>query len=239
MASQAQPIPGAQSQSHAFGGDFRSTNLDLVLATAIALGLPPTCAWLWRVTGGAAAALVLYYLVCCVLIVRWRKGTLDYHKPARWPWPLLAVSLLPPLVLAILNWRTLPNYAASVAGLLLTALVWAPLNAAMEQLSWFYVLDAWRNRWTAGWLRWAGLAIGVVLMLAMVALIHALFWIEFLPTADPNPWSWVLIPANMALTLCYVLLYYRSRSMWPTYAIHFLTDLQLVLIANYSIVPYL
>ncbi|HEX9371269.1 MAG TPA: hypothetical protein VF897_09690 [Roseiflexaceae bacterium] len=42
--------------------------------------------------------------------------------------------LRPAGALAAINWSTLPNYGAPPAGLLLTALVWAPLNAAMEQL---------------------------------------------------------------------------------------------------------
>lgn len=237
--SQAHTQPFERPTTAGFGGDFRATNLDLALATITALGLPFACAWLWNTTGGATAGLALYYGVCCVLVVRWRKGTLDYRRPARWPWPLFAVSLLPPLALAALNWNALPNARAPLFGLLLTVLIWAPLNAAMEQLSWLYVLDGWRNRWTAGWRRWAGLAIGIVLLMILVTLIHVLFWIRFLPEAGPNRLSWAVIPVNTFMTLCYALLYYRSRSMWPTFVIHLLADLQLVLIAHYSILPYL
>ena len=140
-----------------FGGDFHATNLDLVLASLIALGLPFATSWLYTATGGATASLILYYVVCCVIVVLWRKRTLDYHRPARWPWLLLGLSLLLPLANAALNWGTLPNAHAPLWGLLVTALVWAPMNAALEQLSWFYVFDAWRNRWRAGNLRWVGL----------------------------------------------------------------------------------
>jgi hypothetical protein len=34
-------------------------------------------------------------------------------------------------------------------------------------------------------------------------------------------------------------IYYRSGSMFPTWIIHLLADLQLVLLAHYSILPYL
>jgi hypothetical protein len=227
-----------QTGTKRFGGDFRSTNLDLLLGATVALGLPAACAWLWEATHGALSGLALYYLVCCV-IVRWRKGTLDYAWPARWPWALLAISLLPPLALAALNWDTLPDTQAPFGGLLATALVWAPLNAAMEQLSWLYVLDAWRNRWPDGRPRRLGLLAGVVLMVVFVTLIHVIFWIRFLPAAEPSPWSWAIVPVNLGLTTCYALLYYRSRSMWPTFGIHLLADLQLVLIARYSIIPHL
>jgi hypothetical protein len=51
------------------GSSFRATNLDLVLATIIALGLPFACQWLFAHTGGAVASLLLYYGVCCVAVV--------------------------------------------------------------------------------------------------------------------------------------------------------------------------
>lgn len=59
-------------------------------------------------------------------------------------------------------------------GFVLTILIWVPLNAAMEQLSWFYVLDAWRNRWQSGVPRWLGLIVGIVLLVILVTLIHLL-----------------------------------------------------------------
>ncbi len=136
------------------GSNFRATNLDLVLATGIALGLPFACAWLLDRSGGAISSLVLYYGVCCIAVVWWRKGTLDYRWPERWPWLLFILSLLVPLAIGALNYGTLPNYQAPLPGFLLTIFIWVPLNAAMEQLSWFYVLDAWRNRWQHGAPRW-------------------------------------------------------------------------------------
>lgn len=218
-----------------FGGDVRTTTLDLVLSTIVALGLPFAALWLLDATGGAAAGLALYYGLCCVALVRWRKGALDYRRPARWPWMLFIASLLLPLGNAALNWGALPNYGASALGLLLTALLWAPLNACMEQLAWIYVLDAWRNRWASGALRWVGLVVGIALLVALVSLIHILFWARFLPETSAPERLPLTIGLNLALTASYVLLYRRARSMWPTALIHLLVDLQLVLLANYSI----
>jgi hypothetical protein len=222
-----------------FGGDFRATNLDLVVASVIALGLPFATTWLYSVTGGATASLILYYVVCCVIVVLWRKRTLDYRRPARWPWLLLGLSLLLPLANAALNWGTLPNAHAPLWGLLVTALIWAPMNAALEQLSWFYVFDAWRNRWRVGNLRWVGLVVGALLLVTLVALIHIFFWSRFLPVATNARFGFLTPVLNLILTVAYGALYYTSRSMWPVFIIHFLVDLQLVLIGNYSIVPYL
>src|SRR5215831_9850317 len=222
-----------------FGGDFRATNLDLVLASLIALGLPLATSWLYTATGGATASLILYYVVCCVIVFLWRKRTLDYRRPARWPWLLLGLSLLLPLANAARNWGTLPNAHAPLWGLLVTALIWGPMNAALEQLSWFYVFDAWRNRWRTGNLRWVGLLVGAALLVTLVALIHILFWARFLPVATNARLGFLTPILNLVLTAAYGALYYRSRSMWPVFIIHYLVDLQLVLIGNYSITPYL
>ncbi len=226
-------------QQDRFGGDFDSTNLDLLLAVVIALGLPFAAAQLFTLTGGAATSLILYYGVCSLLVVRWRKGTLDYRWPRPWPWKWFLLCLPVPLALAVTNWGTPPAGNASTAGFLITLIGWSLLNGALEHLSWFYVLDAWRNRWRAGTLRWVGLTVGVLLLLAFVALIHALFWLLFLPTAKPSAWSWAAVPLNMLLLGTYTLLYYRSRSMWPVFVVHALADIQLVALAYYSILPAL
>lgn len=220
-----------------FGGATRTTNLDLLLAPVVALGLPVVALWLLQATGGALASLVLYYLICGVVLVRWRKGTLDYRWPERWPWLLFGVSLLGPLAVAAINWFSLPRAGGSPLGVALTALVWAPLNAAYEQLSWLYVLDAWRNRWTSGWQRWLGLAVGILLILVLVGLIHVVFWIRFLPAGPATGLAALVVPINTAMTAAFALLYYRSRSLWPTFIVHLLLDLQLVLIAHYAILP--
>ncbi len=233
------PVESVDRPERVPGRDFRATNLDLVLATLIAPGLPFVCQWLFQHTGGALVSLILYYGVCCVAIVWWRKGTLDYRWPKHWPWLLFLLSLFVPLAIAALNYGSLPDYHASLPGFLLTILIWVPLNAAMEQLSWFYVLDAWRNRWQSGFLRWLGLIVGIVLLVILVTLIHLLFWVYFLPTARPTPYSWLGIPLNLLLTASYAALYYRSGSMFPTFFIHLLADLQLVLLAHYAIWPYL
>lgn len=220
-----------------FGGATRTTNLDLLLATAVALGLPFLTASLLWVTGGATLSLVVYYLVCGVLLVRWRKGTLDYQWPERWPWLLFGLSVLGPLALTAINWASMRPLSAPATGVALTALVWAPVNAAYEQLSWLYVLDAWRNRWPSGWRRWLGLVVGVALMITLIGLIHVVFWIEFLPTTEPTRWSRLSLPINFAMSAAFALLYYRSRSLWPTFVLHLLIDLQLVLVPRYSILP--
>lgn len=220
------------------GYTFRSTNLDLALATLIALGIPFAAEQLLTITGGAALSLLLYYGVCCIGIVLWRKGTLDYRRPLRWPWLLFGLGLLVDAGITFLNYGTLPNVRAPLPGFLLTLLLWVPLNSALEQLSWVYVLDSWRNRWSGGTAHILGLVVGLVLLLALIGMIHVLFWIHFLPTAN-TPFATVSLILTLLLTVTQVGLYYRSGSMWPTWIVHFFSDLQLVLLAHYSILPAL
>lgn len=215
---------------------FSPDNLDLVLATIIGIGLPFAAAWFLTWTGGALVSLILYYGLCLVL-VRWRRGTIDYHWPDRWPWPIFLPSLLLPLAITVINLGALPNQGAPLAAVLLTLVVWGGLNAACEQLLWFYVLDSWRWRWRQGPQRWVGLGIGVLLLLLLVGLIHALFWARFLPVAESTALTRFSIPLNLILTGAYYWLYRRSGSMWPVFVLHFLVDAQLVWIARYSILP--
>lgn len=219
---------------------FSPDDLDLVLAAVIGIGLPFAAAWLWTWTGGALASLLLYYGLC-LLLVRWRRGTLDYHWPARWPWPIFLPSLLLPLAITVINLGALPDQGASLVAVLLTLVVWGGLNAVCEQLLWFYVLDSWWLRWRGRQspLRWLGLGIGVLLLLVLVGLIHALFWARFLPVAEPTALTRFSIPLNLILTGAYYWLYRRSGSMWPVFVLHFLVDAQLVWIAHYSLLPAL
>jgi hypothetical protein len=216
---------------------FAPTTLDLGLAALVAIGLPFAAAWLFDWTGGALASLVLYYGVCCLAVVRWRRGRLDYHWPARWPWLIFLPSLLLPAVLAFINLEALPREGSGRTAVILTLLIWGGINAACEQLSWFYVFDSWRLRWREGVARWVGLGVGLLLTLGLIGLIHALFWAKFLPLAEQTGLTRFSLPLNMVLTGAYYWLYRRSGSMWPVFVLHFLVDAQLVWIAQYSIWP--
>jgi hypothetical protein len=229
----------AGAPADAAAAPFRPTGLDLVLAAGVAIGLPVAAARLLDRTGGAAAGLALYYGVCCLALVRWRRGRLGYRWPGRWPWAAFLAALAVPLASAAANRGTLPDIDGAPLGVALTLLLWAPANAALEQLSWFYVFDAWRLRWPAGGRRWAGLAVGTLLMLVLVGLIHGLFWARVLPVADERAGPPVGIALNALLLAAYVALWLRSRSLWPVFFVHLAADAQLVLIARYSILPHL
>lgn len=222
-----------------FGGETPTATLDLILAVAVALGLPFLALGLLNLTGGALTSLLVYYGLCGALLYRWRLGALDYERPARWPWPWFVAGVALAGAITWRNWGALPDYGAPWGEVFFTAVVWGGLNAALEQYAWLYVLVAWRNRWQDGWRRWAGLVVGIALILTLVSVIHIVFWAAVLPTATATPLSWLTVPLNTALTLTYVMMYFRARSFWPTFVVHFLVDLQLVLLARYSILGQL
>ncbi|MBP1468768.1 hypothetical protein EYB53_023865 [Candidatus Chloroploca sp. M-50] len=222
-----------------FGGDTPTTNLDLILALLIAFGLPWLTLGVLHWTGGALTSLFIYYVVCGVLLYRWRLGSLDYDRPTRWPWAMFLLGVLLAGAITFRNWNAFADAGAPWWGIWLTAVIWGGVNAALEQFSWLYVLIAWRNRWATGWQQKLGLIIGSFLLLTLVTLIHIIFWAEVLPEARQTGATWLTVPLNTLLTLTYVVMYFQARSFWPTFLVHFLVDLQIVILARYSIVPYL
>ncbi|MDW5562127.1 MAG: hypothetical protein SA339_02790 [Methanomassiliicoccus sp.] len=125
----------------------------------------------------------------------------------------------------------LPGVAVSLA-------LWVPINALSEQLLWVYIFEAFQTRWKKGVGRVAGTVVGVLMTIIFVGLIHALFWGEFLPGfRSVFPLSQIFLSAQFVMTVGYLLLFQRTRSMVPLFLLHIIADAALVLGAAYSIVP--
>ena len=116
---------------------------DLLLAAALGLLLPPILGWLYGLSGALLPMLLYYGLAWGV--VQWRRGSSGYFNPfPKRITPFFYLNLgviVCSLIFAYLSRNTFPGSA--VSGILLTALVWAPLNAASEQLLWIYLFEAW------------------------------------------------------------------------------------------------
>jgi hypothetical protein len=123
--------------------------------------------------------------------------------------------------------------------MLLTLIVWAPLNALMEQLSWIYCYDAFASRFTKKNQRIMGNIIGLVLMLSLVGLIHVLFWAKFTPAYSVSSSFFVFTALQFATTGLYIVLYRKVHSMIPLALVHIISDVGLVLVSGFSILPYL
>ena len=216
---------------------FRSTNLDLALALVATFLLPLACMVLldWS---GALLPLVLYYGVFCFALVYKRKGSLEYFKPISWVWPLFLFLLSIQVLTQVAGALTIVPTDDEMVGVVLTLLLWVPLNALAEQLLWVYIFDSFETRWTERRKRFIGGIVGILLALVFVGMIHALFWGSFLPSFESvAPWSYIFFATQFVITPGYLFLYRRSGSMWPIFALHIIADATLVIAAQYSIIP--
>ncbi|MDD1756622.1 MAG: CPBP family glutamic-type intramembrane protease [Methanomassiliicoccales archaeon] len=218
---------------------FKANNLDLALALVATFLLPVACMLLldWS---GALIPLILYYGVFCFALVYFRKGSLEYYRPMSWVLPLFLFLLLIQALTQVAGALTIIPSNDELVGVLLTLLIWVPLNAFTEQLLWVYIFDSFETRWTERKKRLVGGVIGILLTLVFVGMIHALFWGSFLPSFESvAPWSYIFFATQFIITPGYLFLYRRSGSMWPIFAIHIVADATLVITAQYSIIPNL
>jgi membrane protease YdiL (CAAX protease family) len=216
---------------------FKANNLDLALALVATFLLPVACMLLldWS---GALIPLILYYGGFCFALVYFRKGSLEYYRPMSWVLPLFLFLLLIQALTQVAGALTIIPSNDELVGVLLTLLIWVPLNAFTEQLLWVYIFDSFETRWTERKKRLVGGIIGILLTLVFVGMIHALFWGSFLPSFENvAPWSYIFFATQFIITPGYLFLYRRSGSMWPIFTIHIVADAMLVITAQYSIIP--
>jgi hypothetical protein len=217
---------------------FQSTNIDIIIALVATFLLPLACSALLDMNG-ALLPLALYYGVFCVLVVYWRKGSLEYVRPLAWV-PVLFFLLLAVQLLAQLSGAMTiePARSTDQLGIALTLVIWAPLNALMEQLLWIYIFDAFANRTSS---KKAGLVlagVGILMTLTFVGMIHALFWGRFLPSyATMMPWTAIFFASQFIMTIGYIVLYRKTGSMWLIFPLHLIADAALVIFGQYSILP--
>lgn len=222
------------------GTDFRSTNLDIALAIIATVGLPILCSKLYESTG-ALLPLVIYYGVFCYGIVKWRKGTLDYRWPEKLISPLfIGLFIIQLLIFYSVSKLIVPAEGFSRGGFILTLIIWTPLNAFAEQLLWIYVYDAFAHRFETKALKTVFSGLGMLFYLGMIALIHILFWTKFLMGFRHTAPYWQLFMGlQYPLTIGYLVIYKRTKSMYPIALLHLFQDVTGVLVAGYSIIPYL
>jgi hypothetical protein len=82
--------------------------------------------------------------------------------------------------------------------------------------------------------------IGGALYIALIGLIHALFWGKFLlGSSYMFPFTQLFIIIQFIMPIGYIFLYRRTGSMWPIGIIHLYLNITGVLFSGYSILPYL
>lgn len=222
--------------------------VDLVLAGIAALLMPVIAGYLFDLTG-ALIPMAIYYGLFAILIVRWRKGSLDYaiqwgsvKEQFRGYLTPLFISLFSLQgLLVITSWFTLIRVdPLNPIGWILTLAIWAPINAFSEQLIWLYTFDSFAEFYKEGRRRSIMVFIGGGLYIALIGLIHALFWGKFLLESNYIfGFTQVFFLIQFIMPIGYVFLYRRTGSMWPIGIIHLFLNVTGVLFSGYSILPHL
>lgn len=227
---------------------YNPKDLDLVIALIAAILMPIAAGFLFDISG-ALIPMAMYYGIFAILIVRWRKGSLNYelergnlsNQFRRYMTPLFIVLFALQGVLVVTSWFTLIRHSiVDPVGWILTLLIWAPMNAFSEQLIWLYTFDSFAEYYKEGRKRSAMIIVGGVLYLALIGLIHALFWGKFLLESNyVFLFTELFFVIQFIMPIGYIFLYRKTGSMWPVGIIHLLLNVTGVLFSGYSIIPYL
>ncbi|TFG31931.1 hypothetical protein EU528_04805 [Candidatus Thorarchaeota archaeon] len=228
--------------------NYKPTSLDLILAAIAAILMPLAVGYLFDLTG-ALIPLLIYYGLFAVLIVRWRKGSLDYKiekenlkaQFRRYLTPLFILLFMLQGIIVLSSWFTLIRIGyVDPIGWILTLLIWAPINAFAEQLIWLYTFDSYAEFYKEGRKRSVMVFIGGGLYIALIGIIHAVFWGKFLLESNyVFPFTELFFSIQFIMPIGYIFLYRRTGSMWPIGIIHAFLNISGELISGYSIIPYL
>jgi hypothetical protein len=228
--------------------NYKPAQLDLLIAAIAALGMPILAGYLFDLSG-ALIPMAMYYGLFAILIVRWRKGTLDYEiqrgnlraQFRQYLTPLFGFLFFLQTILVVISFLTIiPVEPIDFSGWILTLAIWAPVNAFSEQLIWLYTFDSFAEYYKEGRKRTALVFVGGALYIALIGLIHALFWGKFLRgSIYLFPFTELFFIIQFIMPIGYIFLYRRTGSMWPIGIIHVLLNLSGILFSGYSILPYL
>lgn len=111
--------------------EFKPNNTDLVLALIATFGMPLISGLLYEFTG-ALIPMLIYYVLFCVIVVMWRKKSLEYHIPKDWAIKYFLIFVGVQIVTQIFAAILIKISYDPPLGILLTVLIWAPINAFME-----------------------------------------------------------------------------------------------------------
>ena len=217
---------------------WQPRKLDLYLAVLIAILLPIIAGLLYGLTG-ALLPMLLYYGLAWG-IVNWRRGSTGYFNPfPKRITPFFYINvgvILISLVCAYLARNQFPS--STLTGILITALIWAPLNAATEQLLWIYLFESW-DLYPAK-PRPLFRVIGLVLFAAFVGMIHTMYWAKFLETVNPQlVFGAFFVILTSVSGFLHLVVWRKSNHMILTFIPHFLLNLAPIFWTGYSILPSL
>ena len=224
--------------------EWKPTPFDLGLSTVIAVIFPLVAQFLYLGTGALIPMLIYYGLAWG--LSKWRRGSTGYFNAFKDKRPIAFFINLAVILLSITCAYSarIVDPEFNMVGIILTALIWAPINAASEQILWIYIFEAWDlyPSWTEENKKkaWAYRIIGLLLFSTFVGMIHTMFWVQFLHTVN----SKIIIGTIFVLLttvsgFLHLLVWRKSNQMILTFIPHFLLNLIPLLWTGYSIIPYL
>ncbi len=217
---------------------WESSTLDLVLAATVAIFLPFVAGFLYSRTG-ACLPMALYYGLAWGL-VKWRRGTIGYGNPLPDKPPFsfyLNIGII--LISLVFAWLSpIINPTFQPLGVILTALIWAPLNASTEQILWIYIFESWDIFPKKVSMTYR--VIGILLFSIFVGSIHTSFWAQFLHVVQPDTIFGILFVILTTVSgFLHIVVWRQSRQMVFTFIPHLLLNLIPIFWTHYSILPYL
>ncbi|MHA1618452.1 MAG: hypothetical protein ACTSVZ_04160 [Promethearchaeota archaeon] len=220
------------------------TALDLGLSALIAIAFPFIAQFLYFKTG-ALTPMIIYYGLAWG-ICKWRRGSTGYFNSFKTKYnrPFLVNVGVILLSLICAYFARIVNVHPNTTGVILTALIWATINAASEQLLWIYIFESWDLflPWTEENKKKNGIyrAIGLILFTAFVGTIHTMFWVNFLHTVDASVLIGVIfILLTTVSGFMHLVVWRKGNQMIYTFIPHFLLNLVPLFWTGYSIIPYL
>lgn len=227
--------------------------VDLILSTSIAILFPFIAQFLYFNTG-ALIPMILYYGMAWGINI-WRRGSTGYSKLIKsdqlWPFFVNVGIILLSLVFAYIV--RIEASDSSTEGIVFTALVWAPINAASEQLLWIYLFEAWDLYFTSKSAipekaamknlkskKRTFRTIGLFLFTFYVGTIHTFFWVNFLHTAEAGSIFGILFVLFTSISgFFHIIVWRKTKNMLFTFIPHFLLNLIPIFWTHYSMLPYL
>ncbi|WP_371806738.1 hypothetical protein [Candidatus Lokiarchaeum ossiferum] len=218
--------------------------IDLGLSLVIAIAFPFIAQYLYSKTG-ALIPMILYYSLAWG-ISKWRRGSTGYFNAFKIKYPKTFLVNVGVIIASLIcaYFARIVDDDPNITGVILTALIWATINAASEQLLWIYIFESWDLY--LPWIEetkkrnWVYRIFGLLFFSAFVGSIHTLYWVNFLHTVDSTQiFGIIFVLLTTVSGFLHLIVWRKSNQMIFTFIPHFMLNLIPLLWTGYSILPYL
>lgn len=225
---------------------FSPNKIDLSLSLIIVVFFPFFAGLLFQITGAFLPMLIYYGLAWGV--VKWRRGSTGYLNEFKTKYPISFFVNLGIISLSmIFAFFGRIAHSSDYWGILLTAFIWAPINAASEQLLWIYTFESWDlysiNKESEENTKIEKIffrIMGLVLFSIFVGTIHTFFWTQFLHIVNPNTIFGIIFVLLTTISgYLHIIVWRQSNQMILTFIPHFVLNFIPIFFTGYSLLNFL